>query len=231
MPALNMEEDVLLVNDVEIEGSSPSGGVVSVWTLNRPEKLNALNEKTASLKINDEQNDLLVRILRDIHTNWGDLELGDYGHTNVPGVVKAHMFGAVGYDSGVRENTKQLFMALGFTEDDYKVLRSLARKGGPIMSLSYDDFCFHMDIDLSVWKNVVFPQYVNVEKIANKCTLPIRDRQQDEQKAINRIVHKKDDFFGAPGPRDRLFQNSSAATQDRRPRARNLVKKATGCLT
>lgn len=147
-------------------------------------------------KINDEQNDLLVRILRDIHTNWGDLELGDYGHTNVPGVVKAHMFGAVGYDSGVRENTKQLFMALGFTEDDYKVLRSLARKGGPIMSLSYDDFCFHMDIDLSVWKNVVFPQYVNVEKIANKCTLPIRDRQQDEQKAINRIVHKKDDFFG-----------------------------------
>ena len=38
-----MSEDVLLVENVPVEGSSPAGGVISVWTLNRPEKLNALN--------------------------------------------------------------------------------------------------------------------------------------------------------------------------------------------
>jgi enoyl-CoA hydratase len=35
--------EVLLTDDIAIEGCSPSGGVVAVWTLNRPEKLNALN--------------------------------------------------------------------------------------------------------------------------------------------------------------------------------------------
>ena len=34
---------VLLTEDITVEGCSPSGGVVAVWTLNRPEKLNALN--------------------------------------------------------------------------------------------------------------------------------------------------------------------------------------------
>ena len=34
---------VLITEDVYVEGCSPSGGVVAVWTLNRPEKLNALN--------------------------------------------------------------------------------------------------------------------------------------------------------------------------------------------
>ena len=34
---------VLLTDDIAIEGCSPPGGVVAVWTLNRPEKLNALN--------------------------------------------------------------------------------------------------------------------------------------------------------------------------------------------
>jgi len=38
-----MTESVLLVEDVPVEGCSPSGGLISFWTLNRPNKLNALN--------------------------------------------------------------------------------------------------------------------------------------------------------------------------------------------
>ena len=44
-----MSEDVLLVNDILVEGSSPAGGVISVWTLNRPSKLNALNAESHEL--------------------------------------------------------------------------------------------------------------------------------------------------------------------------------------
>jgi len=41
-----MGEEVLLVEYLTVEGCSPSGGVIAVWTLNRPEKLNALNQKS-----------------------------------------------------------------------------------------------------------------------------------------------------------------------------------------
>ena len=39
-----MANDALMVEDIPVDGSKPSGGVISVWTLNRPEKLNALNK-------------------------------------------------------------------------------------------------------------------------------------------------------------------------------------------
>ncbi|MBJ29151.1 MAG: hypothetical protein CMB61_03730 [Euryarchaeota archaeon] len=38
-----MTKGVLIVEDLPVNGSSPAGGAISLWTLNRPNKLNALN--------------------------------------------------------------------------------------------------------------------------------------------------------------------------------------------
>ena len=62
-----MSDDALVVENVPIEGISPSGGVVSVWTLNRPEKLNALNsashEALKNACSNAESNDSIRVII------------------------------------------------------------------------------------------------------------------------------------------------------------------------
>ena len=42
------ESDVLLIENVPASASSPPGGVVSVWTIHRPDKLNALNAEVNS---------------------------------------------------------------------------------------------------------------------------------------------------------------------------------------
>ena len=41
-----MTEGPLLVEEIVVEGSNPTGGVISVWTLNRQDKLNALNSES-----------------------------------------------------------------------------------------------------------------------------------------------------------------------------------------
>ena len=41
-----MNEDVLLIENIEVEGTYPQGGLISVWTLNRPDKLNSLNSES-----------------------------------------------------------------------------------------------------------------------------------------------------------------------------------------
>ena len=41
-----MSEEVLLVENIQIDDTSPPGGLVSIWTLNRPNKLNSLNSES-----------------------------------------------------------------------------------------------------------------------------------------------------------------------------------------
>jgi len=61
-----MSEDVLLVENLPVSGSSPEGGMISLWTLNRPEKLNALNsESHEAIKqaCSDAESDDNVRVV------------------------------------------------------------------------------------------------------------------------------------------------------------------------
>ena len=38
-----VDGEILQIEDIPAENSSPAGGIISVWTVNRPDKLNALN--------------------------------------------------------------------------------------------------------------------------------------------------------------------------------------------
>ena len=46
---LCMNDDILLIENVPVEGTFPEGGLISIWTLNRPDKLNSLNSDSHKL--------------------------------------------------------------------------------------------------------------------------------------------------------------------------------------
>ncbi len=59
-------DNVLVRKRIEVEGISPAGGVIEEWTINRPDKLNALNsEVVAALKsaCADAESDSSVRVV------------------------------------------------------------------------------------------------------------------------------------------------------------------------
>lgn len=61
--------EILLVERVEVEKSSPPGGVIEVWTINRPDKLNSLNSEVVSAlksacEAADSDKDVRVIVIR-----------------------------------------------------------------------------------------------------------------------------------------------------------------------
>jgi len=53
-------EEVLIVEDVPVDNTSPSNGIITIWTINRPNKLNALNSQ-----VHDEIKKQCVRVESD----------------------------------------------------------------------------------------------------------------------------------------------------------------------
>jgi len=41
-----MNDEVMLIENIPVEGTFPKGGLISLWTLNRPDKLNSLNSES-----------------------------------------------------------------------------------------------------------------------------------------------------------------------------------------
>ena len=74
-----MAERALLFEDVPVDGSSPEGGAISVWTLNRPDKLNALNtqshqdikEQCARVESDDNVRCIVIRGSPPLETEEG----------------------------------------------------------------------------------------------------------------------------------------------------------------
>ena len=61
--------DVLLIDRIDVENSSPSGGVVEIWTINRTDKLNALNSELyealkSACKAAEKDNHVRVVVIR-----------------------------------------------------------------------------------------------------------------------------------------------------------------------
>jgi len=61
--------EVLLIDRIDIENSSPSGGVVEIWTINRTDKLNALNSELyealkSACKAAEKDNHVRVIVIR-----------------------------------------------------------------------------------------------------------------------------------------------------------------------